>query len=805
MADPTLTLTHVYSPTYAARIGYTLPVIADTDSPYPVISTVDGVFPSITPTWPTCATDGTQTPSGTQVYFNTLDGKRTYYFHASTAAVAELMIYEGLTLVYSGSTLTSYANWAAYNAVVGSTLYVDLPTALLQSNTEYTFSLRVTVTSNHQWEYWQQQVDRWDHWECPQYVAQSQSSGWGSTTGVVNGVPVVSNTQTNGQTNPKISSTSSVSLMFDITDDDGPTMKYSIQAGPVTPSGFEVETEMSADVGRVVGGRSFSVPYVDEEGPFVGNVQYAWKVMADDGYTYGDGKTAWSQLNYFRVNALPYVISLKMGGLELLSGVNQKIGGQDALVEWVYVDPEGATQTAYRMMLTPQAGGTPLVYEASGSASSFTIGLITPGIYNVSFAVKDDMEYGNASVGIITVNAKPRAVSLEVDGEVNPSNVGTVTPTLEWTFQDDDAADSQQKYRVQVASDPSFQALVWDTGEVVGASDNIVYGAIPGTIPPVALVHAKYYFRVWVYDGTSWSYGSLGYASFYVNTPPGDPTLTAPSAGTYSGILTATWVPASPLDPDGDDVTYIVEMTSSFSYGTGWEQVAGPLPSTATSCDIDVSAIKGGDDYAVRVTASDGITRSDPSSGGTSPRFSVANHNPTTPTFTGPAVGSTQALRILAEWQEADPVDVDDDAIIYKIWLTQDGGSTWELVQTIPSGNTRAVIDTIGRDGGTCNLRIAAVDENGGQGEYKYSGEFQLDNSSAATDFEKFNGTMYVSTIDGRLRKAIGRNWTFEESWQYGPPTEFDVFAEGSPVVTVKDGKMYIKPVPGSTFILRQD
>jgi hypothetical protein len=810
MADPTLTLSRLYSPTYVARIGYTLPSLSDTDSPYPVISGVDGAYPASTPAWPTCTIiDETSSPTGTQVYFNTADGKRAYYFNDGTKATAELMIYEGMTLAYSSSSVTNYANWDAYNSAVGQTLYVDLPAYLLKSNTTYSFSLRVTIASSHRWEYWQEQTGRWDHWECPNYVTQSQVSGWGSLDSVVNAAPVVSEMYTNGQTNPKLPNASSITFEFRIDDDDGPSMRYRAQAGTVSPA-FDIEWDTQLiDVGRVVGGREFSISYseVDPDAvrDVVTNVQYAWRVMSDDGYPYGDGTTPWSSLNYFRLNGLPYVISLKMGGLELLGGVEQKISSHDVLVEWDYVDPEGAVQTSYRLVLNPRAGGSATTYEASGAASSFTIPLIAPGIYDVSMSVKDDIEYGNAVTGIILVNAKPSAVSLKIDGEINPASVTSSNPSIEWTFHDDDSADSQQSYRVQVATDSAFKNLVWDTGSVLGASDNIAYGTVVPSpiVTPVALTHQMYYFRVSVYDGVSWSTWD-SYGSFYFNNPPGDPTLTSPTSGLFSESIDVAWVGATPLDLDGDEVTYVVEMTDDLSNDSGWNQIAGPLPSTTTSYSINLSSVPAGENYGVRVIASDGITSSDPSNGGTSPLFSIANHAPVTPIITSPVAGSTQAMRIVVEWQEADTVDVDDDAVIYKVWLTQDGGTTWDLVDTIPSGNSRTVIDATLLSGGTCNVRIMAVDEHGAEGEYKYSGEFQLDNSSAATDFETLNGVTYVSTIDGKLRKSIGRNWTLDQTFAYGPPTEFEVFAAGAPSVTVKNGQLVIAPKPGGTFMLRQ-
>jgi len=807
MADPTLTLTRQYSPTYSARIGYTLPVLSDTDTPFPVISSTDCVYPgSGTPAWPASCTiiDGTSSPSGgTLVYSCTVDGKRVYYFHDGTEALAELMIYEGMALVYSSSAISSYADWDAYNAAVGTELFIDLPTSVLESEKEYTFSLRVTITSNHRWEYWQQQTGRWDHYQCPQYVANSSSSGWATLDGVVNEIPVVSDVSTNGEASPKLVHEGTALFMFRVDDDDGPALNYWIESGIMTPSGFMLEKEFSAELGRIVGGRDFSITY---DGSKTSNVQYAWRVRADDEYPYGDGVTSWSPLNYFRFNALAHVNSLEMGGEELLTGIEQTIGSQDVLVEWNYVDPEGAAQTAYRLVLTPSSG-SPITYENSTAASSFTIPLIPPGSYTVTFSVKDDIEYGIVSTGRIISNARPRATSLKVEDEVNPSDVTTATPTIKWTFRDDDADDTQQKYRIQVATDSSFQNLVWDTGQVTGATDNVVYGtAVPSPIvAPVALTHQKYYFRVQVYDGVSWSSFDVdGYGSFYVNNPPGDPTLSSPSSGTYAGTLTVTWTEAVPPDDDSDEVSYVIEMTDNFSEDKGWTQVAGPIPEGTTSWEISLAQRPSGDDYAIRIIATDGIATSDPSNGGTSPRFGVEDHAPTTPTFVAPASGSTSAHRIVAEWQEADPVDVDGDAVLYRIWITLDGGSSWTIVDTVPAGNTRAVIEAGDYDNGTVQLRMQAIDQNGSTGSYKYSDEFQLDNSAAATDFETLNGIRYVSTIDGRLRKIVGRNWTLEQPWTYGPPTEFEAFSEGNPSVTVKDGKMYIAPKTGSTFILRQ-
>jgi hypothetical protein len=410
------------------------------------------------------------------------------------------------------------------------------------------------------------------------------------------------------------------------------------------------------------------------------------------------------------------------------------------------------------------------------------------------------------------------ASDFRTQGKENPVDVVTTTPTFSWDFVDKDGS-GQSAFRLQVATDSNFSSLAWDTGVVNAAATSVAYGSTPGPlVGPLPLSHAggTYFARVQVSDGISFSAmpsvdagdaGSMGF--FSINTVPGDPTLTAPAGGAYAGPIEVTWLPASPEDADGDEVYYVVEATASFSSNKGWSQIAGPLPSPATSFTWDVSSVKSGDDYAVRVIATDQYSQSNPGNGGTSERLTILNHAPAMPDLVRPFAGAVASVSTLVEWVEADPPDVDGDSVTYTLEMTRDfsvAEPTWERIGLFPAGTSKYSLRVDGFDDGVhYNVRVKATDEHGASSGYSYSGEFTVSNSLMAQDFQRVNGELYIGTSDGRVYKASDPFWQVDENWASGSGTaSFEEFMAGNPVVQVKDGKLVISAPAGSTYLLRQ-
>jgi hypothetical protein len=102
----------------------------------------------------------------------------------------------------------------------------------------------------------------------------------------------------------------------------------------------------------------------------------------------------------------------------------------------------------------------------------------------------------------------------------NGANVGTLTPTLQWSYADADGH-PQAAYQLQVQR-ASDSATMWDTGTVSSGASSAVYG---GTALQVGV---QYRWRIRVYDGYDWS-AFTGWWTFTPALAPNPPTLTSPS------------------------------------------------------------------------------------------------------------------------------------------------------------------------------------------------------------------------------------------------------------------------------------
>jgi len=539
------------------------------------------------------------------------------------------------------------------------------------------------------------------------------------------------------------------------------------------------------------------------------NVNYYWKVDLQDGLS---TVIAEDPLDYFRINSFPIITSLKANENELIYGNTSppRIGNEDVEISWEFSDDDADDQEAYVLVLS--AGGEEFLN--TGIVRSNSTSVIVPELpdgkeITVSLKVKDAIEFGVEATGIFTTNSSPRIVSLLIDGKTNPGNVSTTTPVISWTFIDNNKEDIQSAFRIQVSTDDSlftYFQLVWDTGEVPGSTFSVTYGTTGSpVIAPQTLVHGiLYHVRVYVSDGISWSDYAKGF--FVVNSSPENPTLISPSAGSYSGIVNVEWMPVT--DPDGDNITYTIELTKERAFDSGWELLDGPFNEPLTSYELDVSKIPAGTNYGVRVIASDGYADSDPRVGGTSPRFEILNHAPNTPIVIYPSESETISKVLKIEWVESTPVDVDNDSVFYNIWISansSDEKPIWNLIASISEGESKYLTDISQYSDGTdYKIRIQAVDSKGQVGEFHYSEKFIIVNSVAISDFESLEGSLYVGSNDGRIFRARETIWQVDEDWSQQKTTSpFDLFISGNPQTKVADGKLTISPVPGSTYLLR--
>lgn len=689
------------------------------------------------------------------------------------------------------------------NLQFGSGGQADIPDGILRSGVRYTVRIRALVFS-----------ELGSGTVGSQYFKYSE---WGHANFSVNTAPNAINLRVNGLVDPTaLPKADGVKFSFTFNDIDGPAFLYRIQIGTTPGMSFAANVW---DSGLISGGKGFgrkdiSVPFA---GTLSSGVSYAWRVNVNDGLVDG----GWTDANAtFQINTLPTVDSLKINGTEILFTDVPTVADTGGLIEWIFADDDSDTQRAYSLRVSQISGEDVYDIVNTGNVFSSSQSVALPdlpqgGEIEVRLRVRDGVEFGEEVSGRFTVNARPETQDVRIDDLINPGDVASTTPVISWTFFDRTPGDIQRAFRIQVATDDAFSSLIWDTGEVTSAADSVIYGSTGSpVVAPVALAHGAYYFfRVSLSDGTSFSDYTNGF--FAINTAPNSPTLLTPSAGAYSGNITVSWMPASPLDADGDTVLYTIEMTSRRSSNQGWEYLAGPFSSSTTTYILDTSAIKAGIDYGVRVIANDGFADSDPTLG-TSPLntsglgFTILNHAPSTPIFISPEIDTIASGTLRIEWLEASPVDVDGDSAFYILEMTRDasvGSPTYENIGVFNEGATKSLLDISELpDGATYKLRITAQDDKGAIGTTNYSPTFSILNSTAITDFETLGDVKYLGTSDGRIFRAVETIWDVDVDFvAHGEKRMpwLNVFVAGGPTVAMQNGKLLIHSPAGSSYILR--
>ena len=453
----------------------------------------------------------------------------------------------------------------------GASGVLAIPSTSLVQGIKYTIRIRALVFS----EVGDGTID-------DQYFKYTQ---WGIANFRVNTVPSTVNRRTNGEINPqRLPRNTNVSFSFTFSDPDGPSYLYRIQVG-TTPGVFTTLLWDSGIIaaGTSIGTRDFTLAY---GGPVLGpDITYAWRVWVNDGVSDG----GWSDgTDTFKLNALPTVSSFKANGEELIYGDVRTVPSTGTVLSWVFSDSVDTVQTAYNLRVYQiLEGGEGSLFEilVTGNVFNNTSSVVLPdlpdgGRFEARIQVRDSVEFGEDVIGTFVGNARPEVLDFRVDSQVSPGDVATPTPTFTWKFYDSTPGDTQHSYRIQVATSDTFTTLLWDTGIIASSGTSLQYGIGPAVVSPVALLHGSYYYvRVSVSDGVSTSVYATTF--FAINRKPNSPTISSPGAGQYSGNVSVSWLPAYPLDPDGDPVTYTLEMTNRRSSAQKWEYLTGPISAAA--------------------------------------------------------------------------------------------------------------------------------------------------------------------------------------------------------------------------------
>jgi hypothetical protein len=705
------------------------------------------------------------------------------------------------TIVYEDSILVapSDADFSRPDKLLSQStlkIRVDIPSGVLVEGTRYTARTRCILAFPYV---------SGDGYEPRWYVygngARPYFTNWGISKASVNSKPSVVNLTVNGLSNAtRLVSTSGVLMGFSVKNQDGPKARYRVQVGSVTygqfvPSMWDSNWVILTDgIGTV----DVSIPYQGRA--LKTGVAYSWRVRSNDGLADGD----WSDTKTFSINDPARIRSLKVGGTEVLFGRVPKAPADGAVVTWVYYDKESVGQKYYKLFYRQDDWGNEKETSAKSDITTVTLPEVEAGrqVF-LRLVVSDGIEETTASGSFIS-NTAASITRILIEGQENPVTITTATPTLAWVYQDIDS-EAQAGYQLQVSDEPEFNTLMWDTGQQMSPVNSVVYGSFGS---PTPLVHGTYFVRMSVYDGVSWSDFSGSVAAFFAyNQAPTSPVIVQPASGTYSGAIEVRWLPAT--DPDGDELTYQIEVTNQRSSNRGWTLLVGPLPSTQTSYWIGAADLPSGDDYGIRVIASDGMANSDPTLGSTSQKFFIANHAPTTPVFATPTSGQVVRQSMRVEWIEADPVDVDGDVAYYILEITDDASSsspTWRHLGTFGAGTKSYVFNTSEYDNGNdYQFRITAYDEHGLTGDVNLSAKFVIDVTSIANDVVFLDGTTFLTTSDGRILRVRNASWQVDEDWSgERSPRDFELFMTSGGSFQVVDGELRFTSPFGQTTIMRE-
>jgi len=466
---------------------------------------------------------------------------------------------------------------------------------------------------------------------------------------------------------------------------------------------------------------------------------------------------------------------------------------------WIYNTP--AEQQFVRIRISEQISGS-LVYDETfqqfTTSKTITSDLLKFNVaYNARIFISDGKTIASSSTLPFTLSSKPFVRGLKVDGKINPTDVVSGTPLFSWVFQSS-GLEPQTKFQIQVGTTLGGSDLL-DTGLISGSSTSYTYSGSP--IPTKTTI----YFRIRAQGNGPVSDYTNG--TFVVATRPNMPILLTPNGGERSNTsISITWSEASPIHPDGDPVTYTLQYTEN-KFNPVWITIVDEIPEGTTTYIWDVTEVKRGDLYAVKIFADDGVTTSVPDISDTV--FSITNHIPNTPTLDEDITGGVFRHIMNITWTEADPLDVDGDPIFYELELlvTSYPSESIELLARLSSGVTEYMLDLSQYpDGSNYRLRLSAVSIFGDRSEYDITGFFIIDNTPSALDFISFNGETFLALSDGRIVKIVRD--AFNSKTKFNTPvqqTNWIRFQSGESISDLKNNHLLIESPEGSTLIFKHD
>lgn len=239
--------------------------------------------------------------------------------------------------------------------------------------------------------------------------------------------------------------------------------------------------------------------------------------------------------------------------------------------------------------------------------------------------------------------------------------------------------------------------------------------------------------------GFSGTPGFTGFSAFCdeqgIEFLPWRPVITFPRTyAVLDGVVPISWEPARPNDVCGDEVTYTIQFTRTFSENTGWKTIGDKISADNTSFDFDVSEVPFSEDCGIRIRAQDHKNLYSDWSANIE-ALTVKNHAPNPVVLLAPLGRESFDNSIIVIWKEADTKDIDGHQVFYRIEVTStfSKNSGWIIPpdgESLTEGTTSFTINSFEfPEGDDYGVRVTVVDELGAESRARESGNLKIRHS----------------------------------------------------------------------------
>lgn len=249
---------------------------------------------------------------------------------------------------------------------------------------------------------------------------------------------------------------------------------------------------------------------------------------------------------------------------------------------WTFTDSDpGDTQTVFRFQVFRDSGLTDLLGDTGYIGSPSQAGTLSVPFRNTPYywrvATRDSQGVESPWSAVTSFYNSTSPLQPTATAPANGAAFTNRTPTLSWTFIPNFAGQTQGYYKVEVATNPSFSPLAYDTGWVNSTATSYVLPSSPD---------GTYYWRVSTTDATGW-YGSPASVtrSFSIdNVAPND--ANASVTAFTSTTATISWSAFSDTAPSSGYWGTAVSLRKW--NGSVWVQDNAPIQGTVALGDGNI-------------------------------------------------------------------------------------------------------------------------------------------------------------------------------------------------------------------------